>query len=95
MYLKQPGFLGRLYPPMDQPALAPDAFSTPMLELYQGDCDNDNEVGPGDFEIVVSNFGSIVGDPGVDGSADVDGDGEVGPGDFEIIVENFGLAGDL
>jgi hypothetical protein len=66
-----------------------------MLELYQGDCDNDNEVGPGDFEIVVSNFGSIVGDPGVDGSADVDGDGEVGPGDFEIIVENFGLAGDL
>jgi hypothetical protein len=95
LYLKQPGFLGRLYPPLDQPALAPDAFSTPMLELYQGDCDNDNEVGPGDFEIVVSNFGSIVGDPGVDGSADVDGDGEVGPGDFEIIVENFGLAGDL
>lgn len=95
LYLKQPGFLGRLYPPLDQPALAPDAFSTPMLELYQGDCDNDNEVGPGDFEIVVSNFGSIVGDPGVDGSGDVDGDGEVGPGDFEIIVENFGLAGDL
>lgn len=95
MYLKQPGYLGRLYPPLDQPAMAPDALSTPMLELYQGDCDNDNEVGPGDFEIVVANFGTVVGDPGVNGSADADGDGEVGPGDFEIIVENFGLAGDL
>lgn len=55
--------------------------------LQNGDIDQDGEVGPGDFEAVVSQFGGT-------GSADVDNDGEVGPGDFEIIVANFGL-GDL
>lgn len=55
------------------------------IALENGDVDLDGEVGPGDFELVVSQFGN----PG--GSADCDQDGEVGPGDFEIIVDNFGL----
>jgi hypothetical protein len=49
-----------------------------------GDIDQDGEVGPGDFEMVVSQFGGT-------GSADCDNDGEVGPNDFDIIVRNFGL----
>jgi hypothetical protein len=55
--------------------------------LRNGDIDQDGEVGPGDFEAVVAQFGST-------GSADVDNDGEVGPADFEGVVGNFGL-GDL
>lgn len=57
------------------------------FELVLGDVDQDNEVGPGDFEMVVAQFGGS-------GDADVDRDGEVGPSDFEIVVQNFGLQGD-
>jgi glucose/arabinose dehydrogenase len=59
------------------------------FELINGDIDNDGEIGPGDFEAVVNNFG--LGGPNV---ADVDGDGEVGPGDFETVVSGFGLGDD-
>jgi hypothetical protein len=52
--------------------------------LANGDIDQDGEVGPGDFEAVVAQFGGA-------GDADVDNDGEVGPSDFETIVANFGL----
>ena len=52
--------------------------------LKNGDIDQDGEVGPSDFELVVAQFGGV-------GSADVDNDGEVGPSDFEIIVANFGI----
>lgn len=55
--------------------------------LRNGDVDQDTEVGPGDFELVVAQFGEP-------GSADLDNNGEVGPSDFEIIVTNFSL-GDL
>jgi hypothetical protein len=54
------------------------------ISLLNGDIDQDAEVGPGDFEAVVAQFGGP-------GDADVDNDGEVGPSDFEIIVANFGL----
>jgi hypothetical protein len=54
------------------------------VALVNGDIDQDTEVGPGDFEAVVSLFGGP-------GDADCDNDGEVGPGDFEIVVANFGL----
>lgn len=47
------------------------------------DIDGDGEVGPGDFELVVSQFGGT-------GTADIDRDGEVGPSDFEIVVAQFG-----
>ena len=57
---------------------------TQAVSLRNGDIDNDAEVGPSDFEAVVSQFGAA-------GDADVDNDGEVGPSDFETIVANFGL----
>jgi hypothetical protein len=53
-----------------------------------GDLDEDNEVGPGDFEVLVSLFGTQ------STLADIDGDGEVGPADFELVVQNFGLQGE-
>jgi subtilisin-like proprotein convertase family protein len=59
--------------------------------LINGDVDQDGEVGPGDFELIVSNFGNS---PATQAEGDLDGDGEVGPGDFEIVVANFGLSGD-
>lgn len=62
--------------------------------LINGDADGDNEVGPGDFELIVSNFGLGSNDVGFDPNADLDRDEEVGPSDFEIVVGNFGLAGD-
>jgi hypothetical protein len=52
--------------------------------LVNGDIDQDTEVGPGDFEAVVAQFGAP-------GDADVDNDGEVGPADFETVIANFGL----
>jgi hypothetical protein len=60
----------------------------PLASLIAGDIDGDNEIGPGDFELIVAAFG------GEDPGADVDNDGEVGPSDFEIIVRNFGLGGE-
>jgi hypothetical protein len=61
------------------------------LSLINGDVDGDGEVGPGDFEAVVSNFGTDLGPE----FGDVDRDGEVGPSDFEIVVANFGLGDDI
>lgn len=65
----------------------PTSGTVPLTgSLFNGDVDLNNEVGPGDFELVVAQFGAP-------GTADADGDGEVGPSDFEIIVRNFGLEG--
>jgi hypothetical protein len=55
-----------------------------QFSLRNGDIDQDGEVGPSDFEAVVTQFGGA-------GTADLDNDGEVGPSDFEIVVQNFGL----
>jgi|688.fasta_scaffold93878_4 hypothetical protein len=60
------------------------AIAGPAVSLKNGDIDQDTEVGPGDFEAVVAQFGNS-------GDADCDNDGEVGPSDFEIVVGNFGL----
>lgn len=88
------GYLSKIVPPLNQPAWPLDAYGQDPLTLVQGDCDLDNEIGPGDFELVVSKFGLVDGDNDFNPQVDVDADGEIGPGDFEIIVENFGLAGD-
>ncbi len=58
-------------------------LTTQDVDLPNGDVDQDGEVGPSDFELVVAQFGGS-------GSADVDNDGEVGPSDFEIVVVMFG-----
>lgn len=88
------GYLSKIVPPLNQPGWPLDAFGRDPTALIQGDCDSDNEIGPGDFEMVVAMFGTVDGEAGWDPRGDVDGDGEVGPSDFEIIVENFGLAGE-
>lgn len=62
--------------------------------LVNGDCDGDNEVGPGDFGALSSAFGSTDGDSNWNPDGDLDGDGEVGPSDFGILSANFGLAGE-
>lgn len=62
--------------------------------LTNGDVDDDNEVGPGDFGALSAAFGSVDGDGNWNPMADLDGDGEVGPSDFGILSANFGLSGD-
>lgn len=64
------------------------------VSLINGDIDQDNEVGPGDFNELANAFLSVDGDPNWNANADLDGDGEVGPGDFSILANNFLLAGD-
>jgi hypothetical protein len=64
-----------------------NSVSAGSIEAVNGDIDQDNEVGPGDFEAVVAQFGGT-------GIADCDNDGEVGPSDFELVVNNFGIQGD-
>lgn len=62
--------------------------------LTNGDVDNDNEVGPGDFGGLSAAFGSVAGDGNWNAMADLDGDGEVGPSDFGVLSANFGMSGD-
>lgn len=57
--------------------------------LVNGDVDQDNEVGPGDFGNLALAFLSADGDPNWNALADLDCDGEVGPGDFGILANNF------
>jgi hypothetical protein len=71
-----------------------DLTGTPITGLVNGDVDEDNEVGPGDFEAVVTAFGATPDAATWDLGADLDEDGEIGPGDFEIVVANFGIGGD-
>ena len=59
-----------------------------------GDIDLDDEVGPGDFGLLSSAYGSVSGDPNWNIAADLDGDGEVGPSDFGILSTNYGQTGD-
>jgi hypothetical protein len=63
---------------------APCTFAFYVLA---GDADHDRTVGPGDFNILASNFGKT-------GQAwstgDFDYDGVVGPGDFNILASQFG-----
>jgi len=60
------------------------------LNLIAGDVDGDNEIGTGDFDMVVSAYGNS----GSNLIEDVDYDGEVGTGDFDTIVANYGESGE-
>lgn len=62
--------------------------------LQNGDVDGDNEIGPADFTILSSAFGSSLGDPQYQERADLNGDDEVGPADFTILSSGFGDIGD-
>lgn len=64
------------------------------FSLFNGDCDEDNEVGIGDFALLSTAFGSTPGDPNWNAMADLDGDDEVSIGDYAILSSNFGMVGD-
>lgn len=64
------------------------------FSLKNGDVNDDNEVGPGDFSLLASAFGSFLGDPGYTDATDLNGDEEVGPADFSILAASFGEFGD-
>jgi hypothetical protein len=61
--------------------------------MKAGDCNNDNIVSVGDFNILKATFGRSAGDPGYDGRADFTNDDLVGIQDFNLMKVNFGTAG--
>lgn len=65
-----------------------------ILTLVNGDVDEDDEVGIGDFALFSPAFGTEVGEPGFLGNADLNGDGVVDIADYAILSTNFGLLGD-
>ncbi len=87
MVIKAPTFLSKVLSNVDIQNVGVHGL---VATLINGDVDDDGEVGPGDFELVVANFGTSVGPE----LGDLDRDGEVGPSDFEIVVANFGIAGE-
>ncbi|MBX7134510.1 MAG: S8 family serine peptidase [Fimbriimonadaceae bacterium] len=89
-----PGYLGKIYPPLNEPALPIDAIYVPDMTLYVGDCDSDNEIGISDYAVLSAAYGSFEGDTGWDRRADLDGDLEISIGDYAILSGNYGLAGD-
>jgi hypothetical protein len=54
-----------------------------------GDADFSGQVGPGDFNLLASNFGKLTG--ATWGQGDFNFDGQVGPADFNLLASNFGL----
>jgi hypothetical protein len=73
------------------PATAAGQAAFLDINLINGNAENsDNEIGPGDLQVILDNFGETNFNP----NADLDFDGEVGPGDLQIVLDNFGLEGD-
>lgn len=64
------------------------------VSLVNGDIDNNNSVGLGDFSQLKIAFGSMPGDANWNPNADLDGNGSVGLGDFAILKAHFGQSGD-
>jgi len=59
-------------------------------QRLQGDADFDGIVGPGDFNLLATNFGKNTGATWSQG--DFNFDGRVGPEDFNLLATNFGRA---
>ena len=64
------------------------------VTLVNGDCDGNNVVDLGDFDILAPAFGTTSGDAGFDPVADLNGDFNVDLGDFDILAAAFGMEGD-
>lgn len=64
------------------------------LSLINGDIDDDNEVGIGDYAVLSSTYGSVPGDVNWSAAADLNGDESVDIGDYAILSANYGLIGD-
>lgn len=64
------------------------------LTLLNGDADDDNEVGIGDYALVSASYNSAPGDGNWDARADLNGDESVDIGDYAILSQNYGLIGE-
>ncbi|MBX7134249.1 MAG: hypothetical protein K1X67_16370 [Fimbriimonadaceae bacterium] len=70
------------------PYSMPATSQVGTLHLVNGDIDEDNEVGIGDYALLSANYGAAF------APADLDGDGEVGIGDYAVLSANYGEIGD-
>lgn len=64
------------------------------FRLLNGDADEDNEVGIGDYAVLSGSYGTSRGDTEFVGNADFNGDDAVDIADYAILSENYGRAGD-
>lgn len=64
-----------------------------FFTVENGDCDEDNEVGIGDYARLSSAYNSVPGDGNWDGNADLNGDESVDIGDYAIMSQNYGDSG--
>lgn len=64
------------------------------VTLTNGDCNGDNVIDLGDFDVIASAFGTEFGDGSYDPLADLNRDEVVDLGDFDIFAAGFGLEGD-
>ena len=58
-----------------------------------GDCDGNNVVALGDFNMLKSAFGSTYGDPAYDARTDYDGNFDISLIDFSLLRANYGFSG--
>jgi hypothetical protein len=65
-----------------------------QVSLFNGDANGDNVVDISDLSFLSISFGSALGDPNYNRSADLNGDGQVNMADYAIISANYGLEGD-
>lgn len=64
------------------------------FDLVNGDCDEDNEIGIGDYAQLSAAYGSTAGDANFDPMADLNGDDTVDIADYAILSANYGQVGD-
>lgn len=69
-------------------------FAGLNFSLVNGDIDDDNEVGIGDYAFLSSSYGSEPGNVNWYSLADMNGDEAVDIGDYAILSANYGLSGD-
>ena len=65
-----------------------------LVELTNGDCDNDNVVSIFDYILMSDTFDKAEGDAGYDSRGDLDGDGVISIFDYIIMSDNFDKAGE-
>lgn len=65
-----------------------------LVRLTNGDVDEDDEVGIGDYALLSASFGSAPGDPNWFENADLNGDDEVDIADYAVLSSSFGLQGE-
>lgn len=76
-------------------SVLPGQSTTLNLSLPgNGDIDNDNEVGIGDFAVLSAGYNSAPGDPNWEPLADLNGDESVDIADYAILSSHYGETGD-